>query len=459
MKKLLIILFLFGINQVNAQVEGDWYTSFVVVGKSLSLKMQIEQDSADINVFLTDMDSTFSHQKMSESRFERNKLYFKWKAINLWFEGEFDAKRKEISGIMTQNDVKWETTFTRNIQAEISINRPQLPVDQHSYLTTEEITILSGEITLSGTLTLPKTFNDASKIVVLASGSGPQNRDCELMGHQPFLVIADRLAKKGIATLRFDDRGTAKSSGSYNAASLMDFGSDVTAWVDTLQNRYPENKIGVAGHSEGGMHALIAATSTKNVAFVIELASVGTTGKDVLVDQQYSIPKNEGKSEEYCKWNSAVFAGGVDIIQAFDKELAQDTLGAFFKDMYEKAPKEYQKNTPKFTFVTGLVMFFNNQWAREFTAFETRDYLKQLKIPMLVLNGEKDIQVPAQKNQAGFKNGMTCKTKRKSELHIIEGVNHLFQTCVKCDIMEYADLEETFSESTLELISNWVLEQ
>ncbi len=459
MKALLILLIFIGSGQLHAQIEGDWYSSFVVVGKSLSLHMEVESDSSEIDVFLTDLDSTFVRQKMSNAKFESNEFYFKWKAINLWFEGKFDSKKNEISGIMTQNDVKWEATFSRNLQAEKSVNRPQMPGDQSGYLTTEEIEIQSGEVTLSGTLTLPKNFNDATKIVVLASGSGPQNRDCELMGHKPFLVIADRLAKKGIATLRFDDRGTAKSSGSYNAASLMDFGSDVTSWVDTLQNRYPENKIGVAGHSEGGMHALIAATSTKNVAFVIELASVGTTGKDVLVDQQYSIPKQEGKSEEYCDWNSAVFAGGVDIIQTFDRESAQDTLGSFFKAMYEKAPKEYQEKTPKFTFVTGLVMFFNNEWARQFSAFETRDYLKKLKIPMLILNGEKDVQVPAEKNQAGFKKGMTCKTKRKSTLQVVEGVNHLFQTCVKCDIMEYADLEETFSESTLELISNWILEQ
>lgn len=459
MKYIATFVFIAVLKITLAQIEGTWYTSFVLLGKSLSLKMEISSNSNKYTCHLTDLDSTFVDQKMSETTFKNDTLYFEWTQVNLSFEGILNANEDSISGIMTQNGLKWDVDFTRLKQTEKKLNRPQLPGDQSGYLTTQEIEIKNEAITLSGTFTIPLEFNEKNPIVVLASGSGPQNRDSELMGHQPFLIIADRLAKKGIASLRFDDRGFGKSSGSYKASSLMDFGSDITAWVDTLKQRYPKNKIGIIGHSEGGMHALIAANSTKNVDFIVELASIGTSGKDIILDQQYSIPKQEGRSEEYCNWNVSVFDGACQIISQYDQDSATDTLSSFLRAKYEIAPDEYKENTSLFSFVTSLVMFFNNDWAREFVNFKTADYLKQINIPMLIINGEKDIQVPAQKNQIGFEKGMSPETKRHSEFYIIEGVNHLFQTCEKCTIMEYAEIEETFSEKVLDIIGNWILNQ
>jgi hypothetical protein len=200
----------------------------------------------------------------------------------------------------------------------------------------------------------------------------------------------------------------------------------------------------------------MAAKGNKNVAFVIELASVGTSGKNVLVEQQYLVPKQSGKSEEYALWNQELYAGLSQIISSKSQQKATEPLNSFLDKMYVSSPPEYKDLTNIFNFKLALNMLLNNDWGRQFLTFETKDYLSKLKIPILAINGSQDIQVPAISNNKGFSQNFSKKSKSASRAIIIEGKNHLFQTCKSCSVMEYGDLEETFSEEVLILMKDWI---
>lgn len=424
---------------------------------STLVDMHIVRSSPADSILLTEPSGEFSGMKMDEIEITDSTLAFKWKQIGLSFEGSYFQNGDSIYGIMSQKDVKWDVSFHREKQVLDVVNRPQEPKEPFAF-SEERVMIQNGDITLGASLMLPLEYEADLPVVVLASGTGAQNRDCELLGHKYFLVIADHLAKQGIASLRFDDRGVGESTGNYQKSTLEDFGSDVKACVDFLakQKRFKKNLIGIAGHSEGGMHALIAAKGNCKVDFIIELASVGTSGREVLVEQQYLIPKQSGESEEDARWNSSVFAGICDIVMEFDHEEAIDTLGSFLDKKYEEGSEEYRESTTLMSFKFNTMVFINNEWGRQFSRYQAAHYLKKIKVPLLCINGEEDIQVPAASNIAGFEKSISKKSINHSKTILVSGLNHLFQQCDSCTIMEYGELEETISPQVLTMISDWI---
>ena len=443
--------FLFG------QITGDWHASFTLVGKSNRIDLQISL-TPEPSVTLTNPDAKKPEPiPMTNVVVSDSAVSFTYQKIGLSFKGKYYVDGDTLVGIMSQSDVRWTVVFRREVLKEAKLIRPQEPVPPFDY-PIEEVLIKNGDIILGATLTLPKDQIHPFPIVVLASGSGAQDRNCEIMGHKSFWVIADFLAKNGIACLRFDDRGIGKSSGVFAQASLLDFGSDVSACVNFLaeDERFYDCPIGIAGHSEGGMHALIAARKNKYVDFVIELASVGTSGRDVLVEQQFLIPLASGKDSAYAKWNRDVYTGLCDIIGRYPQKKASERIATFLDTMYHRAPAEYQALANIFNFKVGLNVFLNNEWGRQFITFDTKKYLKKLKIPILAINGSRDIQVPPNSSQQGFITHFAKQTRSSSEAVIIDDLNHLFQRCERCDIMEYGDLEETFSLEVLQKMRDWI---
>ena len=443
--------FLFG------QITGDWHASFTLVGKSNRIDLHIE-NIPDTTITLTNPDAKKPEPiPMTNVIVTDSSVSFTYQKIGLSFKGNYHENGDTLMGVMSQSDVRWTVVFRRELLEVAKINRPQEPIPPFDY-PVEEVLITNGDIVLGATLTLPKDQSHPFPIVVLASGSGAQDRNCELMGHKSFWVIADFLAQNGIGCLRFDDRGVGKSTGVFAKASLLDFGSDVSACVNFLaeNERFSDCPIGIAGHSEGGMHALIAARKNKSVEFVIELASVGTSGKNVLIEQQYLIPLASGKDSAYATWNRDVYAGLSEIIARYPQKKASDRIATFLDTMYHRAPAEYQAMTNMFNFKVGLNIFLNNEWGRQFITFDTKKYLKKLKIPILAINGSRDIQVPPYSSRQSFKSHFAKQTRSTSEAVIIEGLNHLFQRCERCDIMEYGDLEETFSPVVLQKMREWI---
>ena len=446
-----------------AQPSGQYHCSFAVIGQSSRMTIDIKSKAVkpEIELTLPDSEEKKSY-KMDRVAVSDTSLTFTWTAFGITFKGKYFSTGDSIAGEMTQSGLNWNVTFFRELPEKIEIKRPQQPLEPFDFISEDHL-ISNGKITLGATLTLPKDYTSGKRIplVVLASGSGAQDRNCEIMGHQPFLVIADHLARNGIACVRFDDRGVGKSTGVFQLATLEDFASDVNAIVNHFAKdpRFKSVPIGVAGHSEGGMHALMAANKNKKIKFVIELASVGTSGRDVLVEQQYLIPLKSGLSEEMALWNRSVYASISDVLIRTSPKNRTDELNALLDTIYASAPAEYKAENGFAQFKMGMMLFANNEWMSQFVRYDASTYLNKLKLPILAINGGEDIQVPAQSNKLGFEQHFSAASKQGgSKAIIIDGLNHLFQNCNKCTIMEYGDLEETFSPKVLEEMVKWIKE-
>ncbi len=456
MRKLIWITLLF-CNQAIGQITGNWHTAFSVAGKNTRMDLFIDRVGRDgtLKIGLPDVPN-FEPKIIDNSTILKDSLSFTWESLGLFYSGKYYSNGDSISGNMKQSGLEWNVSFKREIQEVKKVNRPQEPKPKFAY-EIKEIEIKNGKNIIGATLTLPFGRSDFP-IVILSSGSGPQNRDCEIMGHKPFWVIADYLTNQGIGVLRFDDRGVGKSTGEFSKASLMDFASDVEVCYNYIRKNYKGHKIGLAGHSEGGMHTLIVASRNPKLDFLIQLASVGTTGREVLAEQQYLIQKKTGKSEAYSKANGMLYDSVTQLLMKYDKTIFPQKVLELITRKYESLPEDYKKEGTKEEFTSIFVNFLNNDWGRQFMAFDTKQYLKKIYCPILVINGAEDIQVPPIKNQEGFREGFSVQSKslNKSIIILIPGLNHLFQTCKKCDIMEYGELEETFSPIVLKAVEDWL---
>jgi len=453
---LLLILPLTGFSQVT----GLWHTSFVVMGMSKRLDLNLEITSKDTSGWIKDPESRSATKiPLDEVRLDKDTVLFSWTAGRLSFEGNYFSAVDSIGGVFHQGGLEWNAFFTREERVLEKLKRPQEPQAPFPY-TSEDLLIENGEVSLGATLTIPDK-KGPFPVVVLASGSGAQDRNCDIMGHKPFLVIADYLARNGIACLRFDDRGTGKSSGVYMRATLEDFASDVNACVDYLKtdDRFIQAPVGIAGHSEGGMHALIAAKKNKEVSFVIELASVGTTGLDVFLTQQYEIPLKESGDTAMAEWNRELFRGACAIVGAEkDAETRTKKLNAYLDAQYQTASEEVRKEQPIMAFKMTVQMLLNTEWFRQFQAYDAEDYMKKLSIPILAINGGADVQVEPEMNTLGFAKSFSKKSKPYSDAIVVPGLNHLMQHCKKCTVTEYSELEETFAPEVLETMVEWIME-
>lgn len=456
MKKL-IWIFILSSPALLGQITGEWHTAFSVAGQSTRMDLFIDQIGRDgtLKIGLPDVPN-FEPKVIENSSIYKDSISFTWDNIGLSFFGNYFINGDSISGIMKQSGLEWKVIFKREIQLSKKVNRPQEPKPKFAY-DIQEIEIKNGKNVIGATLTLPKG-KSKFPIVILSSGSGPQNRDCEIMGHKPFWVIADYLTNNGIGVLRFDDRGVGKSTGEFSKASLFDFASDVEACYKFVKKNLKGHKVGLAGHSEGGMHTLIVAAKNPKLDFLIQLAAVGTNGREVLVEQQYLIPKSSGKSEVYAQANSMLYDSVTNLLILNNQEKFQVEVSKFIERTYFDLPEEYKKEGTIDDFSASFRSFLNNDWGRQFMTFQTKDYLSKIYCPILVINGSEDIQVPPIKNQDGFRNGFSIQSRSliRSEIILIPGLNHLMQTCKSCTIMEYGDLEETFSPIVLKKMVDWI---
>lgn len=435
-----------------AQEKDTWFTTFQIMGKSFQMQMDIEGEK----IYLTDvLDHTFKNKLIETELLTTDSIAFSWKQIGLKYRGNIKADQQRIQGQMTQG-ITWEAEFTKKLQDIKKIKRPQT---DHLTLEGERFDILipGDKIKLGASLYLPKNFSSKTKIAVMISGSGPQDRNEEILGHKPFLLISHYLTSNDIAVLCFDDRGVKNSTGSYATASMEDFTNDVLACVKFLKRfkRTRKNEIGLIGHSEGGMLAMMASKKQKDISFLIFLSSVGTSGKEVLLDQQYEIPLKSGNSEALSKWNQSLFLHTIEIIENHTTEASKDLIYKMIDSMLVFCPDSTLKSSAM-SFKTSINNLLNNAWGRSFIQFETKDYLPYFKNPILAINNEKDIQVNAAKNQVGFQNNLSSESKDKSTCIIQPGLNHLFQNCITCDIQEYGELEETFDVNTLKIMVDWI---
>lgn len=452
MKKLVFFLFVCA-SSAHAQLDGLWHSSFQVAGKSLLMDLDIKGIGRDgsVSVIIPDQPQ-IKPQEMAVYSLFIDSLYFRWDRIGLTFAGKL--KNDSLKGIMKQSGLEWPVIFTKTEQKLIeTTGRPQDPVGPFNY-EQKELEIKNKNIKIAGTLTLPKDTD--FPIVILVSGSGQQDRDCELVGHKPFWVLADYLSKNGIAVFRYDDRGIGKSTGEFGSSTETDFTSDVLAVFTYLKKKYPGHAIGIYGHSEGGIIGLRAAAQEKEIRFLIESASVGTNGKDVLVNQQYDIPIASGMSEEESKWNSRLFEEAANLALKTETASFLKEYEMWLSTVWEKLPSSFKEDKSMKDMATEMSVFINTDWAKEFLSYQAADYLKTVDLPMLILNGKKDLQVRWNESQTGFKKSMNVNTLRQSTFKVYDDLNHLLQPCIKCNISEYATIETSMSQIVMSDILTWV---
>ena len=349
-------------------------------------------------------------------------------AINAVFDGMWTGKL--ITGTFTQNGMGFPLTLNPGMP---KLNRPQTPIGPFPYAT-EDVSFTNGDATLRGTLTLPENCDRNTPVLIMITGSGLQNRDEEIYGHKPFAVIADALARNGIATLRYDDRGFAESTGDLMNATVDDFKNDALSGIAMLRGRFA--RVGVLGHSEGGAFALMIAAEGK-ADFIVSLAGLVVSMRETLLwqnrDMLLKAGLPESQTSEYVRLLDAAFeaicsgtvppsAEGYDIPEG---------LKANYEMVLAQLASPYMKSS---------------------LAMDPRLILDKISCPVLALNGTKDIQVDCETNLGALEKGI--KSGLRSER--VAGVNHLFQHCKTGDTSEYKTIEETFSVEVLQMIADWI---
>ncbi|MCB1035300.1 MAG: alpha/beta fold hydrolase [Acidobacteria bacterium] len=377
------------------------------------------------------------------------------------FDGRLEGR--QLKGTFRQSGASFPFQLGREVQA--APNRPQDPRPPFPYRS-EEVSYPGPAGTLAGTLTLPRDRKPIAA-VLLISGSGPQNRNGEIFEHRPFAVLADHLSRKGIAVLRVDDRGVGKSQGSFVGSTSLDFAEDARAGLDFLRQRedLPSDRIGLFGHSEGGLIAPLLAAEDPGVAFLVLVAAPAVTGREVLSRQRQLISRSSGEKQEEIERREAVFDELLSLVlsdpgsrspeEAAHRrdrmlELAHRALGTGATEERRQAGQEQAE---------ALLAQLQDPWFRFFLAHDPAPALSRVQVPVLALYGSKDLQVDPEQNQSRLEAALRRGGDEEVEVVRIEGLNHLMQTAGTGHPSEYWALEETFSPAALERISSWILQR
>jgi pimeloyl-ACP methyl ester carboxylesterase len=474
------------VNNSFTQIDGQWKQAgqtFPLVLKPLDkrpdeikyfsiLKGKLKTGEVELTLivkfFKTDRDSinaVFDSPDQGSKDIPISKVYYgddsvfcEVKVVNGFYTGKFDKDKKKVEGHWSQNGISFPLTLEKVDKIE-GPKRPQTPQRPFPY-NEEEVKIENKEagLTLSGTFTYPKE-GTSFPAVILVTGSGPQNRDEELLGHKPFLVWSDYLTRNGIAVLRYDDRGIAKSRGNFSSATTFDFADDAIAAVKYLRTRkeVQKGKIGIAGHSEGGLIAPLAANRCSDVNFIILAGGPAVPGDEIVLLQSELIARKSGIPEDKIKEEYESNKKAFDAIKsAKDSLQASERLDNLFNGMYNNLPAS-EKSKPEYSKENFAQMkkAFLSKWFINFIKYDPRTELVKLNIPVLAMFGENDLQVPPSQNKGEMEKALK-KDKSKCKVVVLPGLNHVFQECKTGSPSEYGQIEQTASPKMLELMTGWI---
>lgn len=414
MKKLIILAFLAFSTIVSAQQSNYYEGNLEFKGQKLPLTLEVSI-SKDTIAFLGSPAQTKELIPATKIVLRNDSLMFSVKELKASFKGKMNATQDTICGNFKQMFVNIPLCLVKKEKPEIIVKRPQTPPANPSYIQ-EEITFRTEGVNydFKGTLTYPKK-EGKYPLMIMISGSGLQNRDEEIMQHRPFAVIADYMANNGIAVFRYDDRGFGTEDTALFNATTLDFANDVESALNALKNHpnIDADKIGLVGHSEGGLIAPIVASRNSEVDFLILLAGPGVNGMEVLVEQTKAILKVNG----------------------YSKKEIEEQLKAL-------------KN--------GELAGHSHPWMKCFLDLEPSVYLEKVKQPVLVLNGTKDLQVLYKQNLPAIEKALKKGGNKSYEIHKLKGMNHLFQECKTGSPNEYYEIEQTISPKVLEIMKDFV---
>ena len=449
------------LNSFGQDITGQWNGALKVQGMQLRIVFNITKT---VDGYSSTMDSPDQGAKgipVTFTSFVNSKLTLEISNAKIEYSGEL--KDKTIEGTFKQSGMQLPLNLSREQIEKQVVKRSQEPGRPYPYYS-EDVTFqnFKANITLAGTLTLPKKEGNFPA-VILITGSGPQNRDEELLGHKPFLIISDYLTKNGIAVLRYDDRGVAQSKGDFKTATTIDFASDVESAIDYLKTRKEINKskIGLMGHSEGGIIAPMVAARSKDVNFIVLLAGTGIRGDKLLLLQQELIGRASGKSEADLLKSKEINAKAFEIvIKSKTTESLKTELTKFLQETLKNNPDETKPaGMSNDEFIAVQVNQIASPWMEYFIKYDPAPALEKVKCAVLAVNGEKDLQVPPKENLPAIEKALKIGGNRKVTIKEFKNLNHLFQECKTGTPAEYASIDQTFSPLALEEIGKWMTEQ
>jgi len=431
----------------------------------LSLRLLIDLKGSDdkLSATLDSPDEGLQNLALSAVKVEGSKFSFTLKVSGAAYEGKLNEARTEIAGQWKQRGQETPLSFKR-LDKKPEFAKPQEPKRPYPYRD-EEVVVENkkDKLKLAGTLTLPKG-DGPFPAAILLTGSGPQDRNESLLGHKPFLVLADYLTRQGIAVLRCDDRGVGKSTGKFLGSTGADFAEDARSQVAFLRGRkeIDRQRIGLVGHSEGGIVAPLVAADDKDIAYIVLLAGTALPGADISTAQVHWLLKAAKMDDKKIEQKLIVQRRLMNVFKTEDDDdKTAKALEAIIDEeiaslnALEKALGAAQK---KHLFA-GQLNKASYAWTRFFVRHDPRPTLAKVTCPVLALIGEKDFQVSAKDNLPEFEKALRNGASKDYLVRELKGLNHLFQTAKTGGIEEYAKIQETFAPAALELVGGWINER
>lgn len=462
MKKIVAILIftLTSSSGFSQEIEGTWNGNLEVqAGRKMVFIFQVSKTDGTLKTEIAIPSQGVKDLMSNTTTFEDNELIIDASNLGFKYTGKWNATSGTIDGTFQEGVNAVPLILTKEIIEDVKLNRPQEPIKPYPYQE-EKVKFVNqkDKITLAGTLTLPNPSDKKPPLVILISGSGPQDRNESFAGHKPFLVLSDYLTRNGIAVLRYDDRGFGESIGNFAESTTADFATDVLSAIDFLKRRtdIDVNNIGLIGHSEGAIIAPMVANLSKEVAFIVMLAGTGTAGKEVSLNQALdyrNFPVADEKQYETYLKNAIEIASSEKEIDIVKMELT-----AFYYNS-ELLASLLPPNVDKDEFIENLVSTRTTPWIRYFYNYNPVSEIRKINIPAFALYGSNDTQVPPKYHLQPVKDALAASKSKKHEVVLLEGLNHLFQESKTGRVLEYAQIEQTFAPEALEIIRNWILKR
>ena len=458
-KTLLCIILLFAAASLNAQdVTGSWEGMLEIQSARLPIVFHIERNDSLLTSTMDSPDQGAFGLPTTRSSFRENKLEIIASGLGLLYRGTLE--NDTITGTFSQGGISFPLVLRRS--GKPLLQRPQTPQEPLPYIS-EEVIIPNSDksFSLSATLTLPDSPG-VFPAVILIAGSGPNDRDETLYGHKPFLVISDHLTRNGFAVLRYDKRGVGKSTGNFDKATLRDFADDATMALNYLRQRKEIDnlKIGLLGHSEGGIVAPMVASVEKEVRMMVLMAAPGITGIEVVLDQN-----------EISMRQQAMEPGTIEKLQMLNREMFESLLSwdgsenhrTALRDkllhLWNQLPILLKMKINKESYLRSQFNAMIKPGYRSFLAVDPASYLEKVSCAVLAVNGENDLQVTAEKNLTAIKKALGKGGNNGTATKVYPGLNHLFQESTTGRVDEYAKITQTISPEVLSDITNWLIKE
>jgi pimeloyl-ACP methyl ester carboxylesterase len=442
-------------------VEGNWQGTLKAGIQELRLAFKItKKKDGSLTATMDSIDQGAKDIPIDVVTWKEPELKLELKKLGGTFEGKANKDLTEIEGKWKQSGMTFPLTIKR-VDKVTELKRPQEPKKPYPYVE-EEVTYENPRagVKLAGTLTRPKGDGPFPAVLLIA-GSGPNTRDEVVFSHKVFLVLADYLTRRGIEVLRSDKRGIGKSTGKYEEATSADFADDALAGVEFLKSRKEVDpaKIGLVGHSEGGMVAPMVASKSKDVAFIVLMAGTGVTGEEILFRQGQDVLKAMGRTDkdELSRQRS--------IQEKFFSILKQETDSAargkklkevVAQEIAKLSTEDKKKAETQKVALEAQVKNIQAPWMLYFLTFDPQSTLGLVQCPVLAINGAKDVQVAADINLPAIEKALRAGGNRDVTVKELPNLNHLFQTSKTGSLLEYGQIEETISPTALVLMGDWI---